>query len=57
MTEGCDGRRESWEWGREKRCQQKEVAVTEQPDEDQEEDGGELDPWREEPIGNLFVSV
>ena len=32
-------------------------AVTEQPDEDQEEDGGGVDPRREETIGNVFVSV
>ena len=31
--------------------------MTEQPDEDQEEDGGGVDPRREETIGNVFVSV
>ena len=40
-----------------KRCQQKGVAIPEQPDEDQEEDGGGVDPQREETIGNEFVSV
>ena len=29
----------------------------EQPDEDQEEDGGGIDPQHEETIGNVFVSV
>ena len=32
-------------------------AMTEQPDEDQEEDGGGVDPRREETIGNVFVSI
>jgi len=35
----------------------KGVAITGQPDEDQEEDGGGVDPRREETIGNVFVSV
>ena len=43
--------------GGQKRCQQKGEAVMEQPDEDQEEDGGGVDPQREETIGNVFVSV
>ena len=35
----------------------KGVAITGQPDEDQEEDGGGVDPRRKETIGNVFVSV
>ena len=56
-TEDCDHRRESWEWGGRNDAGKKGVAITEQPDEDQEEDGGRVDPRHEETIGNVFVSV
>src|SRR5205807_2095830 len=40
-----------------KDASKKGVAVTEQPVEDQEEDGGGVDAQRAETIGNVIVSV